>query len=228
MNETPPILQAKKIAKKFFYPQACSILKDISLEVREGVNIAITGSSGCGKSTLLKILGTLENPTRGQLFYQGKKLSPKLISTIRNQYCGMIFQSGNLLEEYSLLYNLLIKAQIFRKPTQQGTDSHRQALHLLDLVGLSHRQSFPVKYLSGGEKQRAAIARALMNDPKLILADEPTGNLDQCNAQQIQEIFIHGCQKLQKSLILVTHDQKFAEKMEIIFHLEDGLIQKIQ
>ncbi len=218
------IVDAKNIRKSFNCLEEINILNGVNIEVYKGETIAITGRSGCGKSTLLNILGTLEKPSSGELNLFGKEITNKNLFTIRNKCIGFVFQSNNLLEEYTLLDNLLIKAKIGRKQSTKNSCSYREALHLLDRVGLSHRQNFYAKYLSGGEKQRAAIARALMNNPQLILADEPTGNLDNSAAKNIQDLLINCCKEFQKSLIVVTHDTNFANLCKRVLHLNEGVL----
>ena len=219
------VLVAKNISKEFYHPEKLLILKEISLQIRLGESVAIVGASGSGKSTLLQILGTLEEPTMGSIFFYGDKIIPKMVANIRNQHYGFVFQAGNLLEEYSLIDNILLKAKIARRPTFKGSLAYEEALAFIDLVGLSHRLNFSLKYLSGGEKQRAAIARALMNNPDLILADEPTGNLDQGSADHVQEVLLNCCKKLNKSLIVVTHDNHFSSLVDTKLQLADGLLR---
>lgn len=217
-----PVLSARGIQKHFYQEAKLEVLKDVSLEVGKSETIAIVGVSGCGKSTLLYILATLEKPTSGTLELLGIPIEKHCESYIRNHLMGFIFQSGNLLEEYSLLDNLLIKAKIARKAVHKQSESYQKAISLLEKVGLSSRMNFLVKYLSGGEKQRAAIARALMNDPEIILADEPTGNLDVQSAKNIQELLINCCKEFQKSLIVVTHDTEFANLCDRTLKLHVG------
>ncbi len=219
------VLIAKGISKEFYHPEKILILKEISLEVKLGESVAIIGPSGSGKSTLLQILGTLESPTTGTLYFYEDQIVPKMVASIRNKHYGFVFQAGNLLEEYSLIENLLLKAKIARRPTFKGAEAFEEALSFIDQVGLTHRINFPLKYLSGGEKQRAAIARALMNNPDLILADEPTGNLDKASAEHVQEILLNCCKKLNKSLIVVTHDNNFSNLVDTKLQLESGLLK---
>jgi lipoprotein-releasing system ATP-binding protein len=220
------ILEAIGICKEFHVPKKVPVLSDVNLRVHQGETISIIGPSGCGKSTLLHILGTLESPSKGELIYFDKKNKSASISTLRNKEIGFVFQSGNLLEEYTLLENLLIKAKIGRRPTDKSSLAYREAIDLLDQVGLRHRTEFPVKYLSGGEKQRAAIARAFLNDPHLILADEPTGNLDLSQGALIQELLIQCCRTRGKSLVVVTHDVHFAHLCDHTYELENGILIK--
>jgi lipoprotein-releasing system ATP-binding protein len=218
------ILEAIGICKEFNIPKKVTVLSDVNLRVHQGETISIVGPSGCGKSTLLHILGTLESPSKGDLIYFEKKCKNSSIANLRNKQIGFVFQSGNLLEEYTLLENLLIKAKIGRRGTDRNSLAYKEALKLIDQVGLSHRTEFPIKYLSGGEKQRASIARAFMNDPHLILADEPTGNLDVTQGTLIQELLIECCRSYGKSLIVVTHDLHFSRLCDHTYELENGIL----
>jgi lipoprotein-releasing system ATP-binding protein len=204
------ILRAKSLSKS--YPKV-KVLSDISLTVAPGESVAICGRSGSGKTTLLHILGTLEEPDSGELEIGGQKLTRASASRLRNTQIGFVFQAYNLLEDFTTLENVLMPARIARRPFDR-----KKGLELLALVGLEERADFPAKLLSGGERQRVAIARALCNDPVLILADEPTGNLDRANARKIGEILI----SLNKSLILVTHDPELAALCHKKYTLADG------
>lgn len=215
------ILKAQKIRKAFKEPEKCVILKEISLEVKEGESLAIVGKSGEGKSTLLHVLGTLESPCQGKLFILDEEVTPQRAPFLRNQHIGFIFQTFNLLEEYTLLENVLMPARIGRTLSPQVKE---RALFLLEEVELSARKDFPAKKLSGGEKQRAAIARALLNDPSLLLADEPTGNLDEGNSQKVHELLFKACKEMKKALILVTHDKELAALCDRTLTLRDGLL----
>lgn len=209
------ILKAKEIYKRFDKPSLVQVLSGISLEVQAGETVAITGKSGEGKSTLLHILGTLEKPTEGEIFICGAQ--PTNLPEVRNRHIGFIFQTFNLLEDYSVLDNVLMPAKIGRRPLNT-----ERALELLGEVGLSHRADFPAKLLSGGEKQRAAIARALCNDPDLILADEPSGNLDHAHSIAIHELLIGSAKKRNKALVIVTHDKELASLCDRTYLLMDG------
>ena len=216
-------LNAKDIRKTFKGPEPLEILKGVSLQVQAGTSVAILGKSGCGKSTLLHILGTLEPPTSGDLEICGKSA----LSSLRNAHIGFIFQSFHLLEEYSLIDNILMPAKIARKPTDSKSPACERALDLLIQVDLLPKAHLPTKLLSGGEKQRAAIARAFCNNPSIILADEPTGNLDPVNAKTIQELLLRCSQKHSKSLILVTHDDEFASLCDSKYVLKDGFLEPL-
>lgn len=204
------ILSAEKITKAY---SNVKVLSEITLTAEEGESIAICGRSGEGKTTLLHILGTLELPDSGSLEIKGQKLTRANAHALRNQSIGFIFQSYNLLEDLTALENVLMPAKIARRPIDR-----KKGLELLALVGLENRAHFPAKLLSGGERQRTAIARALCNDPDLILADEPTGNLDRENAQKIGEILL----SLNKTLILVTHDEELSSLCKRRYILQNG------
>ncbi|MCH9626416.1 MAG: Lipoprotein-releasing system ATP-binding protein LolD [Chlamydiales bacterium] len=221
-----PILSAKKIRKTFTHPVSVEVLKGVSIEVFPGKSIAIMGASGEGKSTLLQILGTLEAPTEGELIIAGKSITHHPPPTLRNQHIGFVFQGYNLLEDYSVLQNVLMPALIAGRPIHRGSSIYTHACSLLDRVGLSHRIHFTTKLLSGGEKQRVALARALCNDPELLLADEPSGNLDHETSSRIHELLFHSVKELNKSLIVVTHDHTLAELCDRKLILCDGQLQR--
>jgi len=216
------VLSAARISKSFKSPIDVTILKNITLEIKAGETVAITGKSGEGKTTLLHILGTLEPPTEGTLEICGLRADASNWSQLRNQKIGFIFQAYNLLEDYTVLENILMPAKIANQDTRPGSESHRRALELLAEVGLSHRADFPAKLLSGGEKQRAAIARAFLNDPALILADEPSGNLDHAHSTIIYNLLLGAAQKRGKALIVVTHDRELAALCQKAYSLMDG------
>jgi lipoprotein-releasing system ATP-binding protein len=199
------ILEARNISKSFRFPQTIPLFSNLSLSLDAGESIAITGRSGEGKTTLLHILGTLEEPDSGEIFIKNTLSSKSNGAKLRNQHIGFIFQSYNLLEDFTVLENVLMPAKIARKGIKK-----EQGLYLLEQVGLENRAHFPAKLLSGGERQRVAIARALCNDPDLILADEPSGNLDQANGDIIGSLLVSLVEKHKKGLILVTHDPLLA------------------
>lgn len=220
--ERPIILQASKLKKVFHNPAEVHILKDFDLTVRRGETIAIMGRSGEGKSTLLQILGTLESPCSGALEIDGQTVSSFNKSRIRNQKLGFIFQSFHLLEDYTALENVLIPARIARYNITPGQQAYERACQLLQHVGLADRLHFNTKLLSGGEKQRVAIARALCNDPDIILADEPSGNLDKQTSRYIHELLLDLSHCQGKTLIIVTHDPELAKMCSITYHLVNG------
>ena len=227
-EQAPILLEAKSLSKAFFYPHALSILKDISLQVKAGESVAIVGRSGEGKSTLLQILGTLEEPCGGALFIEGCKVSPSNRTRLRNEKIGFVFQSFHLLEDYTAMENVLMPARIARKPHHRGSEAERRAWQLLEQVGLADRAHFHTKFLSGGEKQRVALARAMCNDPSLILADEPSGNLDSQTAQLIHEILISFARSPTKALLLVTHDRELAKICSKRYELRSGCLYEVE
>lgn len=218
------MLKAKNLHKAFSLPSKVEVLKGLCLEVNKGEAVAIMGRSGEGKSTLLQILGTLEKPCDGEIELQGKIISSDDFSRIRNAHIGFIFQSYNLLEDYTVLDNILMPARIARKPVYEGSVSYKRALWLLEELGIAERAKFPAKLLSGGEKQRAAIARALCNDPDLLLADEPSGNLDSANSLAIFKLLLSSVKKWGKTLIVVTHDKDLASLCDRTLLLKDGIL----
>jgi len=208
---------AKNISKSFSHPRVIPVLKDLSFDVKKGESLAITGPSGVGKSTLLHILGCLEEPTCGEVFINGVKFTNKTKALIKKEHIGFIFQSYHLFEDLTVIDNVLMPSKIARKNTKKNSPSYKRALELLDQVGLTDRIDFSVNLLSGGEKQRVAIARALQNDPSIILADEPTGNLDSKNSKAIEDLILSTTKD--KSLIVVTHDDAFAKRCDSRLHL---------
>lgn len=218
----PYILQAKNVSKKFYYPHEISIFADLCLNVCHGETVAIMGRSGQGKSTLLQILGTLDKPCQGELAIAGKKVNSFNKSSIRAHHLAFIFQSFHLLEDYSALENILMPAYILRKSIDKGSESYKRAKFLLEKVNLSDRAEHQTKLLSGGEKQRIALARAMMNSPDLILADEPSGNLDRETALTIHDLLIHYAKSQNKSLLVVTHDQQLANLCDTVYDLQEG------
>ncbi len=216
------VLSARNIGKKFLTPTPLEILKGIDLDIFQGTSTAIMGKSGEGKSTLLHILGTLEKPTEGELEICQQKTSITPLHELRKHHIGFIFQAYNLLEDYTTLDNVLLPAKIARQPTHPGSPAYQRALLLLDQVGLSSRLHFLAKLLSGGEKQRVTIARALCNDPDLILADEPSGNLDHAHSHAIHHLLLELTKHHCKTLIVVTHDRELASLCDQIFLLKSG------
>ncbi|HLB53218.1 MAG TPA: ABC transporter ATP-binding protein [Chlamydiales bacterium] len=209
-----PLLKGENICKSFSsYP----VLSDISLELHAGESIAISGRSGEGKTTLLHILGTLEEPDKGTLEIEGKLCTPSNAPLFRKRSIGFIFQAFYLLEDFTALENVLMPAAIDRRKITQA-----QGLALLEKVNLTNRANFPVKLLSGGERQRVAIARALCNDPQIILADEPSGNLDTENGKAIGDLLLSLSRSEGKGLIVVTHDSYFASCCDKSFRLAQG------
>lgn len=223
-----PLLQAKDLYKTFSSGSSdpTHILTGISLDVHPGKSIAIIGKSGSGKSSLLHILGTLDAPGSGTLTICEKEafLHAK---ELRSKNIGFVFQSFHLLEDYTLFENILMPARIARKNTKPSSELFARAEKLLEFVGLLERANTPAKLLSGGEKQRASIARALFNDPDILLVDEPTGNLDPVNASLVQKLLLSACKEQNKALVLVTHDEEFAALCDEMFLLKSGKLTKL-
>lgn len=217
-----PVLKASDLSKTYKTPIDITILDKVSLEVFPGETVAIVGKSGEGKTTLLHLLGSLEEPTSGTIEICGERVSPHNSPLLRNKHIGFVFQAYHLLEECSVLENILMPARIGQQKTNPGSFAYQRALELLKDVGLSHRALFPAKRLSGGEKQRVAIARALINDPSIILADEPSGNLDHAHSQAIYTLLLNEAQKRDKALVVVTHDLALASRCQKTYSLQDG------
>lgn len=217
-----PILEARNVRKVFTQPVENAVLNGVDLSIRRGETIAIMGRSGEGKSTLLQILGTLDDATSGEIIVDGVQVSTFNRSRLRNQKFGFIFQSFHLLEDYSALDNILMPAMIARKNVSKRSPTYLSAQELLEAVGLSSRAHFNTKLLSGGEKQRIAIARALCNDPDILLADEPSGNLDRATAQNIHNLLVHFATSRNKTLIVVTHDIELARLCHTQYFLSEG------
>lgn len=216
------ILEAKNLSKTFHFPKETPLFSNISLVLKKGESIAITGRSGSGKTTLLHILGTLEKPDSGEVLIANTPFSKENSHKLRNKHIGFVFQSFNLLEDFTALENVLMPAQIARIPI-----SKEHGMHLLNQVGLIDRANFPAKLLSGGEKQRVAIARALCNNPDVIFADEPSGNLDSANAHAIGELLLNLTEKKEKGLVLVTHERSLALACKKRYSLSEGNLKEI-
>lgn len=217
------LLRATGLTKS--YPQGAgelSILKGMSLEVREGEAVCIVGSSGSGKSTLLHILGTLDRPTSGELSYEGRDLltlGDEKLAEFRNTEMGFVFQFHHLVSEFTALENVMLPQLVAHLPEQEARN---KAEYWLEKLGLAERMHHFPNELSGGELQRVAIARALVRGPKILFADEPTGNLDSVNGQAIQELFFKLHREHGLALVVVTHDLSFARRFTRVMRLQDG------
>jgi len=216
------LLEMKSVSKSFYDPNEIPILKEASLAVQKGQSMAIIGPSGSGKSTLLHMLGGIELPDSGEIFIDGTIISKETSPNILNKEVGYVFQSFHLLEEATTLENVLMPALIARQSTRNGSASHKRACTLLKYVGLDDRIHTDIKHLSGGEKQRVAIARALCNDPQIILADEPTGNLDPTHSEAVQDLLLSVAKKEGKAVIIVTHNHSFAKRCDVVLQLDNG------
>jgi ABC-type lipoprotein export system ATPase subunit len=215
------ILSTQKIFKSFHEFEPITLIEDLSISFKRGSSSGIIGPSGVGKSTLLHLLGGLDNPTEGTLFFESKPFTSYRLPDLRQNHFGFIFQSHFLIEDLSLLENVLFPAKVARKKTHKGSSAYLRALELLERVSLLEKINLPAYCLSGGEKQRTALARALMNDPDILFADEPTGNLDSFHAKNIQDLLIDLTTSFNKTLIVVTHDESFAGRLDVQFKLHN-------
>ena len=211
------IKKSYKISKKNSLP----VLKGITLDIYDGEIVAIVGKSGTGKSTLLHILGTLDKPDSGEVLFDGNNvfdMSEKNVSEFRNKSIGFIFQFHHLLPEFTALENVMIASMI------SGKKNEEKAKELLKEVGITDRESHKPSEISGGEAQRVAIARALINSPRLVLADEPTGNLDTENADAVMKILFSLREKFNHTFVIVTHNEEFAQRCDRVINLKDGVV----
>ena len=200
------------------------VLKGIDLHIKEGEFVSIVGASGAGKTTLLQIIGTLDTDNEGEVIINGvniKKLSDKQLSAFRNKELGFVFQFHQLLPEFTALENVCIPGYIARRDSKEVEE---KAKELLTKLGLQDRFHHKPSELSGGEKQRVAVARALINDPKLILADEPSGSLDSGNKKELHSLLRKLCNEYGLTILLVTHDNELAETSDRIIEMRDGMI----
>jgi len=228
MSDTA-ILELIKVAKSYDFPGGADslyVLKDVTLRVTAGESVAIIGPSGSGKSTLLNIIGTLDHPTAGSVLLEDRDLSQfndKELATIRNQEIGFVFQLHHLLPQCTVLENVLVPTLVnanrsFRK------ENEARARQLLERVGLDYRLSYWPGQLSGGERQRVAVVRALINNPKLLLADEPTGSLDRASSDNLAQLLIELNQEEGVTMIVATHSLELAARMGRVLELRDGVL----
>ncbi|MDP4619115.1 MAG: ABC transporter ATP-binding protein [Sediminibacterium sp.] len=221
MEKQPVLLVATDIYKNY---GNILVLKGVSLEVNKAEMVSIVGASGAGKSTLLYIVSSLEKADKGQILFQNQDISAlsyKQLANYRNNQIGFVFQFHHLLPEFTALENICIPAWIGQKPKKQV---ETKAMELLDFMGLADQKDKKPHSLSGGEQQRIAVARALINSPALIFADEPTGNLDSANAAALHHLFIKCRDTFQQSFLIVTHNESLAEMSNRTLHMKDGLI----
>jgi len=225
-----PLLRLIEISKSYKPGTGVApikVLSEITLEIAEGESVAIVGPSGSGKSTLLNIIGTLDKPSTGKVFLEGEDLSAhndEKLAEIRNRRIGFIFQAHHLLPQCSVLENVLVPTLASKDKDQFRNGAKERGIQLLQRVGLGDRLTHRPGQLSGGERQRVAVVRALINRPKLLLADEPTGALDRTSSQQLAQILIDLNREENVTLILVTHALDLSEKMQRRFELKDGIL----
>jgi len=215
------MIEAKQLKKSF---GQVHVLKGLDFNVQKGEIVIVVGASGAGKTTLLQILGTLDKPDSGQLYFDGvdiSSLNEKDLSAFRNKNIGFVFQFHHLLPEFTALENVCIPAYIAKKSRIEATT---KATELLNMLGLNHRLDHKPSELSGGEKQRVAIARALINDPMVVFADEPSGNLDSVNRQELHEIIVELRNKLNQTFVIVTHDLEMEHMADRKIVMTDGMI----
>ncbi len=223
MNKEWPLLSLRGVHKS--YPMGSGrleILKGLDMEVHKGDDVCIVGTSGAGKSTLLHIIGTLDYPSLGTVYYNGKDLfrqSDESLAQFRNRKLGFVFQFHHLMSELNALENIMMPARIGGTPARQARE---RAEELIATLGLTDRKKHYPTELSGGEQQRVAIARALLNEPEILLADEPTGNLDTENSLKIQELFFELKRRMGLTLIVVSHDPEFAQRFTQMKRMKDG------
>ena len=218
------MIRIENITKSF---GSLQVLKGINLLIEKGEIVSIVGPSGAGKTTLLQIMGTLSHPDSGSVFIDNidvTRLSQKELADFRNQHIGFVFQFHQLLPEFTALENIMIPAYI--AGTSQR-EAKQRALNLLDFMGLSERANHKPNELSGGEKQRVAVARALINQPAVILADEPSGSLDSKNKEELHQLFFDLRDKFGQTFVIVTHDEQLANVTDRTIHMRDGLLENL-
>jgi lipoprotein-releasing system ATP-binding protein len=215
------MLQAENITKNY---GPLPVLKGVDITIEKGEVVSIVGSSGAGKSTLLHILGTLDKADKGTITLAGKRLnelSGKKLALFRNKHIGFVFQFHYLLPEFTALENVCIPGWIAGAPKK---DTQEKAIALLKTLGLAERLENKPQQLSGGEQQRVAVARALINNPSIVMADEPTGNLDSIHARELHQLFMDLRNKFNQTFLIVTHNEELAQMSDRILHMKDGKI----
>jgi lipoprotein-releasing system ATP-binding protein len=215
------MLTATNIVKNY---GSLPVLRGVDIAISKGEIVSIVGSSGAGKSTLLHILGTLDTPDKGSIVLQNEQvhtLTGKKLAAFRNKHIGFVFQFHHLLPEFTALENVCIPGWIAGEKKKVVTE---RAIGLLSTLGLSNRTENKPQQLSGGEQQRVAVARALINNPAIVMADEPTGNLDSVNARELHQLFINLKKQFNQTFLIVTHNEELAQMSDRVLHMKDGLI----
>lgn len=220
-----PILQTIDVTKLYASGESeLRVLNNVNLDIQKGDDVCLLGASGAGKSTLLQILGTLDRPTLGDVLYQGESLlsmSDEDISSFRNEKMGFVFQFHHLIQEFTALENVMLPCLLAGESKAAAAE---KAVYWLSHLGLAERKEHYPSQLSGGELQRVAIARSLIRNPQILLADEPTGNLDSENSKKIQQLFFELHKQLGLTLIVVTHDLEFAKQFSKVYQVKDGYL----
>jgi len=226
--EAEPILRTVNLSKSYFLGETIYAVNDVSLAIEPKEFVVIVGPSGCGKTTLLSLLGGLDRPNSGEVLLEGQSysgLSENGLAQLRRNHIGFVFQFFNLISHLSAMENVMLPMRFGRQPRRVIRD---RAGELLDMVGLSQRANHLPLQMSGGEQQRVAIARALANSPAVILADEPTGNLDSKTKTEMAELFLRLNEDFAQTFVVVSHDEGFSRYAHRVIHMQDGQLAKVE